>query len=302
MFKNDNPDVRWENPNHPQNHIINPRGAVTVNWNKLIKWIFEDGLVTESKVLGITDFYRRMFNYVPDFTEGIRDRFFPKDGIYKIYHDDNTKNKISEGRLVYDMDFDMGNGTINHEEDINFNEHYDYDKGIAILETIHRETEARYGKDKNSEKDVTNNAIKHFEVLIENFDSFKPRVETFLEDYVRPRARKDGRGKNANVKHNARGKRDGWTGNGWDGKWGAEPLLKLMEKYRTHLNDEYNKYRDVQNKVRKVNRMDDALMGRGRGGKKKVKSKTSKRKTSKRKTSKRKTSKKRGSKRKSRKN
>jgi hypothetical protein len=180
---------------------------------------------------------------------------------------------------------------ITHMENINFDQHYDYDKGIAILETIHRETEVLYGDDKTSEKNVTNNAIKNIEVLDNTFKYLEERIGKFLKDYVRPRARRDGRGKNKNE--------EGYDG--WDGKWGAEPLLNLMKKYREHLNDEYNKYRGVQNTMRQIKR-DTKALGEISGGKKKVKSKTSKRKTSKRKTSKRKTSKKRGSKRKSRKN
>ena len=295
MFEKNNPDVRWENPNHPYDKDINPRPTSVVNWNKLIKWIFEDGLVTESKVLRITNFYRDMLITFPKLTEDELKTGFPMDKLYKIEHNNtkDTKDNISRGYLVYDMDY-----TIPYKEKINFDQHYDYDKGIAILETIHRETEVLYDDDKTSEKNVTNNAIKHFEVLIKTFGFFKKRVGKFLEDYVRPRARRDGRGKNVNS--------EGYGG--WDGKWGAQPLLILMEKYRTHLNNELNKYRDIQNTMRQINRDGNALdLNKKIGGKKKVKSKiskrkTSKRKTSKRKTSKRKTSKKRGPKRKSRKN
>ena len=253
MFKNDNPDVRWENPNHPKDYYINPRGAAAVSWESLIKWIFEDGLVDEiyeeSRMPGLSGL---------------------------------VKGKIEVARLNHGMiGITTENGEAYNDYPVDVNAHYDYEQGIEIIENIHRETEALYGRDKINEKDVTNDAIKNAELLLNTFKYIEERVNRFLEQYVRPRARRDGEDENENKKDKG----------GWDGKWGAEPLLILMKKYREYLNNKYKKYRYVQNNIRDLERNTKALTY-ARGGKKKVKSKTSKRKTSK----------KRGSKRKSRKN
>ena len=99
MFENNKPDLRWEDPNHPQDNDINQRPTAVVNWYKLIKWIFEDGLVTESKVLDHKELIERLINKEHALNheerglewklyEGQEDqikKLFPMDKIYKIY-------------------------------------------------------------------------------------------------------------------------------------------------------------------------------------------------------------------------